>query len=95
MAAMRGARPPARQIDAFTWNLTAPLWALSRCGARLVHGRTSAAKAHQAMLNGKNVVSVLRRDVSFVWHAVIAVMFVGFAGLAVAAALFDLLSLHR
>jgi len=47
------------------------------------------------MLNGKNVVSVLRRDVSFVWHAVIVVMFVGFAGLAVAAALFDLLSLHR
>jgi hypothetical protein len=47
------------------------------------------------MLNGKNVVAALRRDVSFVWHAVIAVMFVGFAGLAVAAALFDLLSLHR
>lgn len=47
------------------------------------------------MLNGKNVVSALRRDVSFVWHAVIAVMFVGFAGLAVAAALFDVLSLHR
>ena len=36
------------------------------------------------MLNGKNVVAALRRDVSFVWHAVIAVMFIGFAGLAVA-----------
>ena len=47
------------------------------------------------MLNSKNVVSALRRDVSFVWHAVIAVMFVGFAGLAVAAALFDVLSIRR
>ena len=92
---MRGVRAPARQIDAFTWNLTAPLWALPQRGARMINGRLSAAKAHQAMLNGKNVVSALRRDVSFVWHAVIAVMFVGFAGLAVAAALFDVLSLHR
>lgn len=47
------------------------------------------------MLNGKNVVSALRRDVSFVWHAVIAVMFISFASLAVAAALLDLLSLQR
>ena len=47
------------------------------------------------MLNSKNVVAALRRDVTFVWHALIAIMFVGFASLAVAAALLDLLSFQR
>jgi nucleoside recognition membrane protein YjiH len=47
------------------------------------------------MMFSKNVVSALRRDVSFVWHAIIAVVFLGFAGLAVAAALLDLLSLRN
>lgn len=41
-------------------------------------------------MNSKNVVAALRRDVSFVWNAVIAVVFIGFAGLAVAAAVIDL-----
>jgi hypothetical protein len=47
------------------------------------------------MINGKNVVSALRRDVTFVWHAVIAVVFIGFATLAVAAALLDLLAIRN
>ncbi len=47
------------------------------------------------MMKGKNVVSALRRDVSFVWHAVIAVVFIGFTSLAVAAALLDLISLRH
>ena len=47
------------------------------------------------MLTGKNVVSALRRDVAFVWHAVIAVVFIGFASLAVAAALLDILSFRN
>jgi len=47
------------------------------------------------MMRGKNVVNALRRDVFFVWHAVIAVVFIGFASLAVAAALLDLLSLRH
>jgi hypothetical protein len=47
------------------------------------------------MLTGKNVVSALRRDVTFVWHAVIAVVFIGFATLAVAAALHDLLPIRH
>ena len=46
------------------------------------------------MAISKNVMSALRRDVSFVWHAVIAVVFIGFASLAVAAALLDLISLR-
>jgi hypothetical protein len=46
------------------------------------------------MVNSRNVVAALRRDVSFVWHAVIAVVFIGFAGLAVFAALIDLMSLR-
>jgi hypothetical protein len=47
------------------------------------------------MLKGKNVVAALRRDASFVWHVVIAVVFIGFAGLAMAAALLDFLSIHH
>ena len=34
------------------------------------------------MIKNKNLVAALRRDVSFIWHAVIAVMFLGFASLA-------------
>jgi hypothetical protein len=47
------------------------------------------------MLKRKNVVAALRRDASFVWHAVIAVVFIGFAALALAAALLDFLSIHH
>jgi hypothetical protein len=47
------------------------------------------------LINSKNVVEALRRDVSFVWHAVIAVVFIGFASLAIAAALLDLLSIRH
>jgi hypothetical protein len=47
------------------------------------------------MIKSKNVVEALRRDVIFVWHAVIAVVFIGFASLAVAAALLDLLALRN
>ncbi len=47
------------------------------------------------MMKNKNLVAALRRDVSFVWHAVIAVMFIGFASLAIAAALLDLLSIRH
>ncbi len=46
-------------------------------------------------VNSKNVVAALRRDVSFVWNALIVVMFLGFAGLAVAAALLDLVSIRH
>jgi hypothetical protein len=47
------------------------------------------------MMKSKNVVAALRRDVSFVWHAVIAVVFIGFASLAVAAALLDVLAIRH
>jgi len=47
------------------------------------------------MMKSKNVVAALRRDVHFVWNAVIAVVFIGFASLAVAAALLDLLSIRH
>jgi hypothetical protein len=45
------------------------------------------------MRHNKHVVSMLRRDVLFVWHAVIAVVFICFAGLAVAAALVDFVAI--
>jgi hypothetical protein len=47
------------------------------------------------MMMSKNVVAALRRDASYVWNAVIAVVFIGFAGLALAAALFDLLAIRH
>jgi len=47
------------------------------------------------MMTSKNVVAALRRDASYVWNAAIAVVFIGFAGLALAAALFDLLAIRR
>jgi hypothetical protein len=47
------------------------------------------------MFDSKNVVAALRRDVVFVWHAVIAVVFIGFASLAVAAAVLDLLAIRH
>ena len=47
------------------------------------------------MMKNKNLVAALRRDASFVWHVVIAVMFLGFASLAIAAALLDLLSMRN
>jgi hypothetical protein len=47
------------------------------------------------MMNSKNIVAALRRDASFVWNALVAVVFIGFAGVAVAAALFDLVSIRH
>jgi hypothetical protein len=47
------------------------------------------------MMKSKDVVEELRRDVSYVWNAVIAVVFIGFASLAVAAALFDVISIRH
>jgi hypothetical protein len=47
------------------------------------------------MMSRQTVMSALRRDVSFVWHAVIAVVFIGFATLALASALLDLLSIRH
>jgi uncharacterized protein involved in exopolysaccharide biosynthesis len=42
-------------------------------------------------MNGRNVVAALRRDAGYIWQAAVAVVFIGFAGLAVAAAVYDLL----
>lgn len=47
------------------------------------------------MMKTRNVVSILRRDAEFVWNAVISVVFIGFASLALAATLLDVIPLHR
>mgnify|MGYP000218045436 CR=1 FL=1 len=47
------------------------------------------------VMNSKHIMDVLRRDATFVLHAVIAVVFIGFASLALAAALIDLLALRH
>lgn len=46
-------------------------------------------------INGKTVVETLRRDATYVGQASVAVVFLGFAGLAVAAAIIDLLALRH
>jgi hypothetical protein len=47
------------------------------------------------MMKKEIVMASLRRDVNFVGNAVVAVVFVGFAGLAVAATVFDLIALQH
>ena len=47
------------------------------------------------MFNNRNVVASLRRDASFVWNAVIAVVFIGFAGLAIAATVLDVMAVRH
>jgi hypothetical protein len=47
------------------------------------------------MMKSKNVVAALRRDARFVLNAVIAVVFIGFASIVVAAALIDLLAIRH
>lgn len=46
-------------------------------------------------MSNKNLVAALRRDALFVRNAVIAVVFVSFAALALAAALYDLIALRH
>jgi hypothetical protein len=55
----------------------------------------NGSQERQAMMKSKNVVAELRRDAHFVINAVIAVVFIGFASLAVAAALLDFLSIRH
>ena len=47
------------------------------------------------MVKTKNVVSALRRDAFYVLNAVIAVLFIAFAALALAAAIYDLLPIRH
>lgn len=46
------------------------------------------------VLKHRNVVSTLRRDALFVWHALISVVLIGFASLAVGAAVVDLFAVR-
>ena len=43
----------------------------------------------------RDVASMLRRDATYIGNAVGAVIFVGFAGLAIAAAVIDVLGITR
>jgi hypothetical protein len=47
------------------------------------------------MINRQDVVAELRRDVTYVGNAVVVIMFSAFAGLALAATVYDLLSIHH
>ncbi len=47
------------------------------------------------MIRSRNVVAALRRDATFVFNVVIALVFVGFAGIVVFAALVDLMALRQ
>jgi hypothetical protein len=47
------------------------------------------------MVDSKHVVEVLRRDATYAGRAVAAIIFIGFAAIVVAAALYDLMAIHR
>jgi len=47
------------------------------------------------MIKAKNVVAELRRDVTYLGRAVIAIVFIGFATIVVAAALYDLWAIRH
>jgi hypothetical protein len=47
------------------------------------------------MLKKQAVMDELRRDASYVGNAVVVFLFVAFAGLAIAAALFDIVSIRH
>ena len=47
------------------------------------------------MIDSKHVVEVLRRDATYAGRAVAAIIFIGFAAIVVAAALYDLMAIHR
>jgi hypothetical protein len=47
------------------------------------------------MLNKQAVVTELRRDATFVGNAAVVVLFTAFAGLAIAATLFDVISIRH
>jgi hypothetical protein len=70
-----------------------------RCDTGLHASRSAAGqffRAHQVMMmDSKSVLSALRRDVSFVWNAVIGVVFIGFASLAVAATVLDVIAIRH
>jgi len=46
-------------------------------------------------ISSRTVVDALRRDAVFVWNVLISVVFIAFAGLAVAAAVLDLISIRH
>jgi hypothetical protein len=52
-------------------------------------------RRRRAMMTKTNVASVLRRDATYVGNAVGVMICVGFASLAVAAAVFDLVAVTR
>ena len=47
------------------------------------------------MIKAKNVVAELRRDVTYAGRAVAAIVFIGFAAIVVAAALYDLWAIRH
>ncbi len=47
------------------------------------------------MIRSRNVVAALRRDATFVLNVAIALVFVGFAGVAMFAAVIDLMALRQ
>lgn len=47
------------------------------------------------MIKSKHVVAELRRDASYVGHAVAVMLVIGFGAIVVAAALYDLWAIHH
>lgn len=84
-----------RRNDAFRTRFNVEIMGRMSLGGYISRWATSSCMERQAMMKNKNVGAALRRDAHFVLNAVIAVVFIGFAGLAVAAALIDLLVIRH
>ncbi len=68
---------------------------LRGAGSPACQARARLEEAKPAVLKSENVVAALRRDASFLGRAVVAILFVGFATIVVAATLYDLLSIRN
>lgn len=58
----------------------------------MISGKTLLVKGD---MTGRTVGSALRRDAAFVWNVVISIVFIAFAGLAVASAVLDLIAIRH
>ena len=83
MAAMRGST---------AWRVLFNVEIIGGMPSYMYESRSATAhqEERQLMLNKQTVVTELRRDASFVGNAVVVVLFAAFLGLAIAAAIFDI-----
>lgn len=68
----------------------------------MIHGKSFVGRSFSGQsfrnrneMSSGGFLDALRRDAMFVWNVVVSVVFVAFAGLAVAAAVLDLIAIRH